>query len=127
MPFVHIDYMKNKYCPEELKDISQVIQNSLVTEFDVPKEDGFQVFQNHEPFEFYYHPDYLCGTRTDKLLYIYITCGDGRSQAKKLKFYDILSLSLQQQCQIETKNVFIILNETERENWSFGNGLAQAL
>ncbi|MCJ1969676.1 tautomerase family protein [Lactococcus carnosus] len=127
MPFVRIDYIKNQYSEEELTKISRVLQSSLVDDFDVPEKDCFQVFQNHESFEFHYDPDYLCGTRTDRLLYIYITCGDGRSQAKKLKFYETLSLSLSRQCQVETENIFIILNESERENWSFGNGLAQAL
>ena len=127
MPFVRVDYMKGQYKKQELSEVSQVIQNTLMENFDIPAKDYFQIFQSHEDFEFCYDPNYFDISRTDKLLYIYVTCAPGRSQAKKLRLYKELSSALSAKCSINSENIFIILNETARENWSFGNGLAQAL
>jgi len=127
MPFVRVDYMKGQYKKQELSDVSKVIQSMLMKNFDIPAKDYFQIFQSHEDFEFYYDPNYFDISRTDKLLYIYITCAPGRSQAKKLRLYKELSSALSAKCNIASENIFILLIETGRENWSFGNGLAQAL
>jgi phenylpyruvate tautomerase PptA (4-oxalocrotonate tautomerase family) len=127
MPFVRVDYMKGQYSKQELSDVSKVIQSILMKEFDVPAKDYFQIFQSHEDFEFYYDPNYFDVSRADKLLYIYITCAPGRSQPKKLRFYKELSSELSIKCTVTPENIFIVLIEAERENWSFGNGLAQAL
>jgi hypothetical protein len=42
------------------------------------------------------------------------------------EFYQKLSCLLSSTCRIRQEDVFIMLVESERENWSFGNGLAQA-
>lgn len=127
MPFVRVDYMKGQYNKQELLDVSKVIQSVLMQDFDVPDKDYFQIFQSHEDFEFCYDPNYFDVSRTDKLLYIYVTCAPGRSQTKKLRFYKKLSSALYTKCTVTPQNIFIVLIESARENWSFGNGLAQAL
>ncbi|MBP1904681.1 phenylpyruvate tautomerase PptA (4-oxalocrotonate tautomerase family) [Paenibacillus turicensis] len=126
MPFVRVDYMKGQYTKEQLGSISKTIQSVLIEQFNVPSKDYFQIYQKHEDFEFYYDPEYFNVARTDKLLYIYVTLAPGRSQLKKLEFYQKLSCLLSTTCSIRQEDVFIMLVESERENWSFGNGLAQA-
>lgn len=126
MPFVRVDYMKGQYTKEQLCSISKTIQSVLIEQFNVPSKDYFQIYQQHEDFEFYYDPEYFNVARTDKLLYIYVTLAHGRSQLKKFEFYQKLSCLLSTTCSIRKEDVFIMLVESERENWSFGNGLAQA-
>ncbi|MBC1976474.1 tautomerase family protein [Listeria booriae] len=128
MPFVRIEYMKEAHHNKNLNKISKTIQQTLINEFDVPIKDYFQVFQSHETHEFFYDESYFLNSkRSNKLLYIYVTLAPGRSKAEKLRFYKELSTSLSTHCGIQTEDIFILLVETERENWSFGNGLAQAL
>lgn len=126
MPFIRVEYMKGQYQDKDLPNISKSIQNVLMEEFNVPAKDYFQVFQSHDKSEFYYDPNYFNIPRTDKLLYIYVTLAPGRSQEKKFRFYKNLSYILSTNCDIRQENIFIVLVETGRDNWTFGNGLAQA-
>lgn len=73
MPFVRVGYMEQQYTEQELSDISCCIMNALIEHFQVPEKDYFQAFHAHKQSEFYYSPDYLNVSRTDKLLYIQIT------------------------------------------------------
>ncbi len=83
MPFVRVGYMEDQYTEKGLPGISRSIMNALIEHFQVPAKDYFQVFHAHKQSEFYYSPDYLQVPRTDKLLYIQITLGSGRSTEQK--------------------------------------------
>lgn len=127
MPFVRIGYMEQQYTEQELPCISYCILKALIEHFQVPEKDYFQVFHAHKQSEFYYSPDYLNVPRTDKLLYIQITMGSGRTTEQKKSFYHRLAELLSTECKIGSNDVFVTLVETEFENWSFGNGLAQMI
>lgn len=83
MPFVRVGYMEDQYTEKELPLISRCILDALIEHFQVPEKDYFQVFHAHKQSEFYYSPDYLDIPRTDKLLYIQITMGLGRTTEQK--------------------------------------------
>ncbi|NRS50050.1 tautomerase family protein [Brevibacillus sp. HB2.2] len=127
MPFVRVGYLENQYTEKDLPIISQCIMSALRDHFSVPENDFFQVFHAHGQSEFYYSPDYLNIARTDRLLYIQITCGSGRSRDQKRAFYKNLSVLLSIQCNIQEEDVFVVLLETEVEDWTFGNGIAQMI
>ncbi|ADM69458.1 hypothetical protein GMA19_01636 [Paenibacillus polymyxa E681] len=127
MPFVRVGYMEQQYTEQELPWISRCIMNALIEHFQVPEKDYFQAFHAHKQSEFYYSPDYLNVPRTDKLLYIQITMGTGRTTEQKKSFYQKLAELLSIECKIRPEEVFVTLIETELEDWSFGNGLAQMI
>ncbi|MGG1652797.1 tautomerase family protein [Paenibacillus sp. NRS-1780] len=127
MPFVRVGYMEDQYTEKELPGISCSIMNALIEHFQVPAQDYFQVFHAHKQSGFYYSPDYLDVLRTDKLLYIQITMGSGRTTEQKKSFYQRLSELLSTECKIRPEDVFVTLVEAELEDWSFGNGLAQMI
>ncbi|MGD8188503.1 tautomerase family protein [Brevibacillus ginsengisoli] len=127
MPFMRVSYMENQYTERDLPIISQCIMSALIEQFNIPEKDFFQVFHAHKPSEFYYNPDYLNIARTDRLLYIQITCGSDRSRDQKSKLYKSLATLLSTECGIREEDVFIVLVETEAEDWSFGNGVAQMI
>ncbi|WP_025685084.1 tautomerase family protein [Paenibacillus maysiensis] len=127
MPFVRVGYMEDQYTEKELPGISRCIMDALIEHFQVPAKDCFQVFHAHKQSEFYYSPDYLQVPRTDKLLYIQITLGSGRSTEQKKSFYQRLAEFLSTECKIRPEDVFVTLVETELEDWSFGKGLAQMI
>ncbi|MFS8211896.1 tautomerase family protein [Paenibacillus polymyxa] len=127
MPFVRVGYMEQQYTEHELPGISRCIMNALIEHFQVPEKDYFQVFHAHKQSEFYYSPDYLNVSRTDKLLYIQITMGSGRTTEQKKSFYQKLAELLSIECKVRPEDLFVTLVETELEDWSFGNGLAQMI
>ncbi|KAF6619113.1 MULTISPECIES: tautomerase family protein [Paenibacillus] len=127
MPFVRVGYLEQQYTEQELPGISRCIMNALIEHFQVPPKDYFQAFHAHKQSEFYYSSDYLNIFRTDKLLYIQITMGSGRTTEQKKSFYQRLAALISIKCKIRPEDVFVTLVETELEDWSFGNGLAQMI
>ncbi|MBE1441230.1 tautomerase family protein [Paenibacillus sp. OAS669] len=127
MPFIRVGYLEQQYGDKELPIISQCIMRALREHFHVPEDDYFQVFHAHKRSEFYYSPHYLNVERTDKLLYIQITLGSGRSRDQKKAFYRRLAELLAAECGIREEDVFAVLMETELEDWTFGKGIAQMI
>ncbi|MEK5029613.1 MULTISPECIES: tautomerase family protein [Paenibacillus] len=127
MPFVRVSYLENKYDAEQLPNISRDIMSALVEHFNVPEDDFFQVFHAHKASEFYYSPNYLNIERTDGLLFIQITLKSGRSTEQKKSFYSKLAQQLSNTLHIRKEDVFVVLVDTEFEDWTFGNGIAQMI
>ncbi|MFE5131744.1 tautomerase family protein, partial [Bacillus mobilis] len=63
--------------------------------------------------------------RTENILHVSITCGPGRTINQKKRLYQSISRAISNHLNISTTDIFIILNETSAENWSFGQGVAQ--
>ncbi|AJS58147.1 tautomerase family protein [Paenibacillus sp. IHBB 10380] len=127
MPFVRVSYLENKYDTQQLPIISDVIMSALIEYFNVPEDDFFQVFHAHKASEFYYSKNYLNIRRTDGLLYIQITLKSGRSTEQKQSFYRELAERLSNTLTIRKEDVFVVLVDTEFEDWTFGNGVAQMI
>ncbi|WP_411345889.1 tautomerase family protein [Paenibacillus sp. WLX1005] len=127
MPFVEIGYRSGVYETEQLSRISRSVQESLQQHFHVPEQDYFQLLHHYESEQFIYDPHYLNMQRSPQLLYIRITLGAGRSKEQKQRLYQDTAERLEQQVGIRGDDVFIVLIETELDNWSFGKGEAQML
>ncbi|NHN31513.1 tautomerase family protein [Paenibacillus agricola] len=127
MPFVRVSYLENQYESEQLTQISRVVMQVLIQHFDVPEDDCFQVFHSHKASEFVYSRNYLNIERSDGLIYFQITLKSGRSTEKKTSFYSKLAELLSNELKIRKEDVFVMLIETEFEDWTFGNGEAQML
>ncbi|AXI27877.1 hypothetical protein CIB87_02190 [Priestia megaterium] len=63
--------------------------------------------------------------RIDKIIYISIACGPGRTIEQKKNLYQSITQSLHTHSNISVNDIFITLNEPSAENWSFGQGIAQ--
>ncbi|KZD29492.1 hypothetical protein B4082_4410 [Bacillus cereus] len=59
------------------------------------------------------------------MIYVSITCGPGRTVQQKKSLYQSVSLKISECSDVRGSDVFITLNETVAENWSFGQGMAQ--
>lgn len=127
MPFIRVSYMENQHEEQDLPVISRCIMRALIEHFNVPEEDYFQVFHAHKPSEFFYSSHYLNVARTDKLLFIQITLGSGRSTEQKKAFYQRLAELLSEECGLRKEDIFAVLVETELEDWTFGKGVAQMI
>jgi phenylpyruvate tautomerase PptA (4-oxalocrotonate tautomerase family) len=124
MPLVRIDIKRN---PDTAyaKKLGNVVYNSMKAAINVPDQDNFQVLAEHDDDHFVYDPTYLGIKRSDGLVFIQITLNEGRSTDQKKLLYKTIAEGLHREAGVRPEDVFINLVEVKKENWSFGNGLAQ--
>ncbi|WP_158915692.1 tautomerase family protein [Caulobacter sp. S45] len=124
MPQVRIDLLKGKSA-EYRRQIGQVVYDALGQAFNVPKDDRFQLIAEHDKDGFVYDPTYLGVQRTDDLVMIQISLNEGRSIDQKRALYKAIADGLNASLGLRRQDVFINLIEVKKENWSFGDGVAQ--
>jgi len=105
--------------------IGEAVHQCMVEVLNVPAEDRFQVVSEHDADSLIYDPTYLGIARSDNIVLIQITLNQGRSVELKRRFYSAVAQSLATRPGIRPEDVFINLLEVTKENWSFGNGIAQ--
>lgn len=124
MPLVRISLMEGK--PESYRQkVGDAIHRAMVETINVPALDRFQIITSHAKSDFIYDAQYLNISRTDDLIMIQITLNLGRSTEMKKAFYKRAVDLLVQEVKIRPEDVLICLVEVAKENWSFGNGVAQ--
>ncbi len=124
MPLVRISFMRGK--PEGFgKKIGDVVYRTMIDTINVPAKDNFQVITEHDKNGLIYDSSYLEIQRTDGVIFIQITLNEGRTVELKKAFYKTVAERLNKELGIRMEDVFIGLIEVKKENWSFGNGIAQ--
>ena len=97
----------------------------MVESINVPPQDRFQVVTEHPADGLIYDPSYLGINRTDDVVFIQITLNAGRTLDQKRALYKKIADLLSQEPGVRPEDVVINLVEVTKENWSFGNGIAQ--
>jgi 4-oxalocrotonate tautomerase len=123
MPLVRVDLRKGKQAVYR-EAISTVVHEALVS-VGVPKDDCFQVITEHDAENFVFDPTYLDIHRSEDLVIIQITWNEGRTVDQKKALYKAIADGLAARLSLRQEDVFVSLVEVRRENWSFGNGVAQ--
>ncbi len=124
MPLVRISLMKGE--PDGSgKKVGEVVYRTMVDTINVPAKDNFQVITEHDKNSLIYDPSYLDIQRTDGVIFVQITLNEGRTVELKKAFYKTLAERLNKELGVRMEDVFISLVEVKKENWSFGNGIAQ--
>ena len=124
MPLVRIALRRGK-SPAYLAALRNGIYRAMREAFDVPENDRFILISQHEAEEFDYDAGYLGIARDDDLVIVQIACNNTRTTEKKQAFYQRMAELLAESPGLRPENLFINLLETAKENWSFGNGVAQ--
>ncbi|MFP3568980.1 tautomerase family protein [Paraburkholderia sp. SIMBA_030] len=124
MPLTRIALRAGKPA-EYRKALTDSIQRSLVDTFDVPKDDIFMLITEHEAGNFVYDKQYLNVQRSDDLVLIQISLNNTRTLEQKKALYKRMADELAESPGLRREDVFINLVEVLKENWSFGNGIAQ--
>ena len=124
MPLVRISLMRGKAAGFAQK-IGAIVYRTMVDTINVPPGDNFQIITEHDRDHLVYDPAYLAISRTDGVVFIQITLNQGRTVELKKRFYRTLAERLHQDLGVRTGDVFISLVEVAKENWSFGDGVAQ--
>jgi phenylpyruvate tautomerase PptA (4-oxalocrotonate tautomerase family) len=124
MPLVRISLVAGK--PESYKrKISDAVHRALVETISIPAQDRFHIITEHANADFIYDPEYLNIHRTNDLVIIQITMSAGRTLELRKSLFKRMADLLHEEAGIRREDVFINLVETAKENWSFGNGIAQ--
>lgn len=123
MPLVRISLLRA--ASGQGSKIGAVVYRQMLKTLNVPEKDNFQIITEHDPGTLIYDPEYLDIPRTDGVVIIQITLNEGRSLAMKKAFYAGVANQLHAEHGIRKEDVFINLVEVKKENWSFGNGIAQ--
>lgn len=124
MPFVRVS-IHQADTDGELAAISDRIQTSFIDAVNVPATDRFQVITRHPASGMVCMLEYLYIKHGDRVLFVQITANEGRTLAMKKALFAALASSIAATGAVTADNMTISLIEVKKENWSFGNGIAQ--
>ncbi len=124
MPLVRIELQKGKDAAYRQK-AGRIVYEAMVASAGVPKDDNFQIISEHAADDFIFDADYANIHRTSDLIIIQITFNEGRTVEQKRALYKAIADGLATALGVRPEDVFINLVEVKKENWSFGNGIAQ--
>jgi 4-oxalocrotonate tautomerase len=124
VPLVRIDLRKGK-SPAYRHAVCEGIYRAMRETFAVPDEDRFLIVNEHDAGHFDYSRSYLQIDRSDDLVIIQITANDTRTVDQKKALYRRIAELLTSDPGIRREDILISIVEVAKENWSFGNGIAQ--
>jgi len=124
MPLVRIDLIQGQHAEPRIAAIGQAVQDTLVETMNVPGRDRFQVITEHPRNRLIYNASYLGVERSDGIVIVQVFLSKGRTTEQKQAFYAGVARRMAS-AGMRPEDVAISLVETTREDWSFGNGIAQ--
>ena len=124
MPLVRIALRKGKSL-EYRRAISDSIHRAMVETIKIPEQDRFQIVTEHDDAGLVYDPSYLGISRSDGVILVQITISAGRTVDVRKALFARIAQLLRESPGVRPEDVFVNLVEVAKENWSFGNGIAQ--
>jgi len=124
MPLARIDLVQGQSA-EYRRVVGDVVYEAMVEVLKAPKDDRFQVITEHPADAIVADENYLGVRRTQECIFIQLTLNAGRTVEQKKAFYKAVADALHVRLGLRREDVFINLIEVQKENWSFGNGIAQ--
>ena len=124
MPFTRIAVRAGKPAAYR-KALTQGIHQALMEVFKVPEDDIFMIITEHDADNFVFGRHYLGIERSDDLVMIQIAANNTRGQDQKKALFAQIAENLARDPGVRREDVFVNLVDVARENWSFGNGVAQ--
>lgn len=108
-----------------MRKIADAIHRAVVETISIPAQDRFQVVTGNDRDHLVYDPEYLNVKRTDDVVFIQIILSQGRPLEVKKALHERIAELLHTETGLRKEDVLINLVEVTKEDWSFGNGLAQ--
>ena len=123
MPLAHISLRSGK--PDAYRQaIFDGLYQALREALTVPDDDRFMTITEHEPANFSTGNAYGIPRSAD-VVYIQITVFSTRTAEQKKALFRRIAELLGERPGIRPEDVFVIVHDAPKENWSVGNGLAQ--
>ena len=124
MPLARIDLVTGKSA-DYRRTIADVVYEGIIGPLKAPEGDRFQVITEHPHDGLIADPNYLGIQRTKDCIFIQVTMNEGHTVEQKKAFFKNVADGLHQRLGLRREDVLINLVEVRKENWSFGNGIAQ--
>ncbi|HEY6106199.1 MAG TPA: tautomerase family protein [Anaeromyxobacteraceae bacterium] len=124
MPLVRIS-LRQGGPPGRGRAVADAVHQAMVETIGVPPLDRFQVVTEHPADGLVYDPAYLGIQRGDGVVFVQITLNAGRTLEQKKALYARIAALARERAGVRPEDVLVSLVEVPRENWSFGNGVAQ--
>jgi 4-oxalocrotonate tautomerase len=124
MPLVRIDLAEGQSA-EYRSALADEVYKAMTSTMNVPANDRFMVVSEHKPGDFIADPTYLGINRSPQCVMVQLTLNAGRDVDMKRAFYKALADGLHARIGLRREDLFVSLVEVAKENWSFGNGVAQ--
>ena len=124
MPFVRIDVLPGR-TPDQLRAIGDGVHRAMIEAIGIPEADRFQVISQVPLGSLVFDPGYLGIARTDGVVFVQITISSGRTVQQKQNLFAAIARNLAADPGVRPEDVLANLVEVAKENWSFGNGIAQ--
>lgn len=102
-----------------------MIYTAITGVLNVPNDDRFMVITEHDQADLVISPEHLGIGHTADVVLIQVTRNEGRTVPVKWDFYRAVADGLHERTGLRREDVIICLVEAKKENWSFGNGIAQ--
>jgi|SRR5580658_3889428 phenylpyruvate tautomerase PptA (4-oxalocrotonate tautomerase family) len=123
MPVVHISLIKGK-SRDYISSIADRVHQALHEAYNVPVDGRFQFIHQYDREDMIYDPSYLGVRRSDDIVMIHIVAGKWRDTSTKMAFYKYVVDLLAEKPGLRPEDVQIVLSPNDRDDWSFGNGVA---
>ncbi|EZX15899.1 hypothetical protein V070_02612 [Staphylococcus aureus C0673] len=125
MPLMKIDIIKGRK-KSEIKQILDIAYETMLTAFDAPIGDRYQIVTQHEDYEMEILDTGLGVERTDGVI-IFTIITRPRTQQQKVQFYREVVNELHDKLNIRKEDVMFSIVENTDEDWSFFKGETQFL
>ncbi|CAD5284596.1 4-oxalocrotonate tautomerase [Bosea sp. 62] len=123
MPLLHISLRAGK-SEAYRQAIFDSLYRALREALDAPEGDQFMTISEHDAANFRYGSAFGV-LRSENLVYIRITLFASRPPEQKKALFRRIADLLGQSPGIRPEDVFIVVHDAAKENWSVGHGLAQ--
>jgi phenylpyruvate tautomerase PptA (4-oxalocrotonate tautomerase family) len=124
MPLVRLE-LPDTFSAESARRAGDAVHNALVDTMGVPVDDRFQVLSRHAAGALVCTPGFLGVQHGARALFVQVVLAPGRTLQQKRAFYARTAADVAAALDVSPSDVIINLVETLRENWSFGDGIAQ--
>ena len=123
MPLLHISLRAGK--PEAYRQaIFDGLYRAMCDALSVPEDDQFMTITEHDAANFRYGNGYGVARSAD-VVYIQITVFNTRTAEQKKMLFQRIAELLGENPGIRPEDVFVVILDAAKENWSVGHGLAQ--
>lgn len=124
MPLQRISIVSGKDASYR-QSIADGVHRALVETCNVPADDRFQIVSEQPAGTLIYANSYLGITHGAEIVVVQITMNRGRTLAQKKALYARIAELLGDAPGVPKADVIVSLVEVDKENWSFGDGIAQ--
>jgi phenylpyruvate tautomerase PptA (4-oxalocrotonate tautomerase family) len=125
MPLATIHVLEGRYDERRLANVSQGVQEALISVLKIPTDDFFQIIHVLPRHQFLHTPSFLGLHYSDDLIVLELAFIAGRPKETRLALLKELNARIVARAGISPDDLMIALSEAPGENFSFGQGVAQ--